>query len=250
MSTCGMGYEASAKYYDLFGEKPDLDYYISLGITYKKALEIGVGTGRVALELAKAGVDVWGIDSSPSMLQVAQSKITKQPQEVQNRITLLQEDMTHFNLKETFPCIYIPASGFSHCISTSDQVNCLKCVHNHLEDDGLFVFDLELPGTTYDNTLKLIDTKTTDHVVVCRWIASKLDSAKQIVDTTLIFEVYTNQRLTERIVETSTVSLIYKRELLLLLEKCNFHVENMYGDFEKSELITDQVVMEAKKVNQ
>ncbi|MGD2247400.1 MAG: class I SAM-dependent methyltransferase [Candidatus Methanofastidiosia archaeon] len=245
-----MGYEASAKYYDLFGEKPDLDYYISLGKIYKKALEIGVGTGRVALELAKKGVEVWGIDTSPSMLQVAKNKITKQPPEVQNRITLLQKDMTHFNLKETFSCIYIPASGLSHCISTSDQVNCLQCVHTHLEDDGLFAFDLVLPGTTYDNTLRLIDTKTTDQALICRWIANKVDSAEQILHTTLIFEVYKNQKLTERIIETSTVSLIYKRELLLLLEKCNFHVENIYGDFEKIESVTDQVVVEAKKVIQ
>lgn len=247
MNTWYMGYEASAKYYDLFGEKPDLDYYTSLGITYGKALEIGVGTARVALELAKAHIEVWGIDTSPSMLQIAKAKIAEQSLKIQKKITLLQKDMTHFELNETFPFIYMPASGLSHCITISDQVNCLQCVNNHLKDNGLFAFDVALLHGSYENKLKLVDTKHTDDVTICRWIANKSDPVEQLLYTTLIFEVYKNQKLTDRIVETFTVSLIYKRELELLLDICNFDIENIYGDFTKSTQVDDQIVVEARK---
>jgi hypothetical protein len=73
------------------------------------------------------------------------------------------------------------------------------------------------------------------------------DYTNQVLHTTLLIEVYENCNLLNRIYESSTVALIYKRELLLLLDKAGFTVENVYGDFEKSETITEQVVVEAKK---
>jgi len=60
-----MTYRLAAKFYDLFGSKNDLDFYRELALqTGNKALELGVGTGRVAIELAKAGITVMGIDKS------------------------------------------------------------------------------------------------------------------------------------------------------------------------------------------
>lgn len=241
-----MGYEASAHYYDLFGEKPDLEYYKTLGVTYGSALEVGVGTARVALVLAEAGVTVWGIDNSPEMLKIARKKIGEQPGTVQKRITVIEADMTDFTLSRTFPLVYMPSSGFSHCVTTKDQLACLTCVYNHLEPEGLFAFDLVLPGF-YDNTLKLINSKKVGTKQVLRWILNRPDYVNQVLHTTLLFEVYENHKLCERIYESSTVALIYKRELLLLLDKAHFTVKALYGDFQKSELITEQVIVEAKK---
>jgi len=60
-----MNYGPASKYYDLFGSKDDIGFYRELAIKHgRKALELGIGTGRVAIELAKAKVKVWGIDSS------------------------------------------------------------------------------------------------------------------------------------------------------------------------------------------
>ena len=243
-----MGYEKSAKYYDLFGEKPDIQYYKELGIKYSAALEIGVGTARVAVELAKAGVAVWGIDNSEEMLAVARKKVLQQPADVQKRITLVHADMTDFNLSKTFSFIYVPSSGLNHCITTEDQLNCLTCVYDHLEDCGLFVFDLELPSPDYKKALTLIEKEQVGDRMILRWISNDPDYTEQVLHTTLIFEEYHQQKLQERIVEMSTVSLIYKRELLLLLEKANFKVQKMYGDFQKSEQVTDLLVVEAGKL--
>lgn len=242
-----MGYEKSAQYYDLFGEKPDINYYKHLGKQYGAALEVGVGTARVALELAKAHIEVWGIDNCEQMLEVASQKISVQPAAVQKRISLITAEMTDFELSRTFPYIYLPSSGLSHCITTEDQLNCLKCIRNHLEKGGLFAFDLMLPGQSYNTALTLIDTKEVEGDVVRRWICHRPDFTNQLLHTTLVFEVYTQQELTKRIVESSTVSLIYKRELLLLLDKANFTVQHLCGDFSRSEQITDFLVVEAVK---
>lgn len=242
-----MGYEKSAEYYDLFGEKSDTDYYTTLAVPYGSALEIGVGTARVALELAKAGCEVWGIDNSEEMLKIARKKVLQLPEKVQEKIVLRHQDMTDFHLERKFPFIYVPSSGFSHCITTEDQLNCLNCVHDHLAEDGLFVFDLILPGRSYSGALTLIGKRKVGDEMILRWISHNPDYVNQRLYTTLIFEVYKNENLQKRIVESSTVSLIYKRELLLLLDKAHFDVIHQWGDFSRADTITDLLVVEAAK---
>ncbi len=242
-----MGYKKSAKYYDLFGEKSDIEYYRALGKKYGAALEIGVGTARVALELALAGVDVWGIDNSDDMLEIARTKLRKQPETIQKRVTLKEGDMTNFHLSRTFPFVYIPSSGFSHCLTTEDQLACLTCLYDHLERKGVLALDIHLPSPSYTNTLKLIDREKVGTKTVVRWMSTHPDYVNQSLETVLIFETYENQELTERIIESSRISLIYKRELFLLLEKAGFITENVYGDFYRSDKVTDLVVVEALK---
>lgn len=60
-----MTYRLAAKFYDLFGSKNDLRFYRELALqSGKRALELGVGTGRVAIPFAKAGITLVGIDNS------------------------------------------------------------------------------------------------------------------------------------------------------------------------------------------
>lgn len=53
-----MAYKDSARFYDLFASEDDVPYYKELGLQYGSALEVDVGTARVALELARASVEV------------------------------------------------------------------------------------------------------------------------------------------------------------------------------------------------
>ncbi|MBU7013826.1 MAG: class I SAM-dependent methyltransferase [Theionarchaea archaeon] len=242
-----MGYEASAQYYDLFGEKPDLEYYKQLAEKAGKALEIGVGTGRVALELAKVGVEVWGIDNSPAMLKIAEAKIKELPTHAQDKIKLVQADMISFDLCRKFPLAYMPSSTLSHCITTEDQVKALRCVHDHLQEDGIFAFDILLPSSRFDGALRPAGRQPMGDRTVMRWISNRSDPASQVLHTILIFEVYENNILIEKVMESSTVSLITRREVELLLEKANFEIETQFGDFSYSENITDLLVIQARK---
>lgn len=79
-----MTYRLAAKFYDLFGSKNDLRFYKELALqSGNKALELGVGTARVAISLAKAGITVVGVDNSVHML-----KITKESKAVTSRVIL------------------------------------------------------------------------------------------------------------------------------------------------------------------
>jgi ubiquinone/menaquinone biosynthesis C-methylase UbiE len=137
----------------LFGSKDDIKFYKELSLqSGNQALELGVGTARVAIALAKAGITVVGIDDSVYMLKVAKSKLAKESELIRSRVILERGDMRNFNLKRSFPFIYIPASTFDHNISVQDQNSALASIHKHLETGGIFAFDLE--QTTADKPQK------------------------------------------------------------------------------------------------
>jgi cyclopropane fatty-acyl-phospholipid synthase-like methyltransferase len=101
-----MTYRLAAKFYDLFGSKNDLEFYKELALqSGKKALELGVGTGRVTIYLAKAGITVVGIDNSVHMLRVAREKLIKESETIRRRVILKREDMRNFKLRQLFSFI-------------------------------------------------------------------------------------------------------------------------------------------------
>jgi len=243
-----MAYKDSASFYDLFASENDVFYYKELGLQYGSALEIGVGTARVALELAKAGVEVWGIDSSRHMLDEAKRKLEKEAAVVQKHVKLFEADMKNFNLDRTFPLIYIPSSTIQHCAKQVDQISCLKTINKHLPRNGLLAFNLILPSTTYNNNLRFIGKIKHGDLTIMRFISYQPNWQEQLLEVLLLFEIYKNGEMTKRIYDVSTIAMISKREIVLLLEKARFKIKNVYGDYNKSKRLVNQMVIEARKI--
>lgn len=243
-----MAYKDSAPFYDLFASENDVPYYKELGLQHRSALELGVGTARVALELAKTGVEVWGIDNSPHMLKEAKKKLKKEIMAVQKRVKLFEADMKHFNLNRTFPLVYIPSSTIQHCTKQEDQISCLKTINKHLSRDGLLSFNLILPSTTYNNNLRFIGKVKHNDITIMRFISYQPNRQEQLLEVLLLFEVYKNGEMTKRLYDASTIAMISKREIVLLLKKTGFKIENVYGDYNKSKKIVNQIVIEARKI--
>ena len=242
-----MAYKESAAFYDFFVSENDVSYYRELGLRCGSALEMGVGTARVALELARAGVEVWGIDNSPNMLKEAKKKIKKESDVVQTRVKLFEADMKNFNLSRTFPLVYIPSSTIQHCAKQKDQLSCLMTINKHLSKNGLLAFNLILPSATYNNSLRFIGKVTQNDITIMRFISYQPNMQEKLLEVLLLFEVYRNGEMTKRFFDSSVIGMISKLEMLLLLEKAGFRVENVYGDYNKSKTIVDQVVIEARK---
>ena len=243
-----LAYRESARFYDLFASENDVQYYKELGLKCGSALEIGVGTARVALELARAGVEVWGIDNSPQMLKEAKKKLQKESENVQSRVRLFESDMRSFSLDRTFPLAYIPSSTIQHCAMQEDQISCLKAINKHLSKNGLLAFNLILPSSTYNNCVRFIGKATDGNSTVMRFISYHPNWQEQLLEVLLLFEVYKSGVMTKRICDASTIAMIGKQEMLRLLKKTGFRVEKVYGDYNKSEKTVDQVVIEARRV--
>ena len=84
-------------------EKEDIPFWLNLAKQLKprNILEIGVGTGRIAIPLAKAGFEVVGLDLEESMLDVAREKTAKLPQETQNKLKFVRGDARYIDLGQT-----------------------------------------------------------------------------------------------------------------------------------------------------
>ena len=87
-----------------------MDFYVDLAKeTTGSVLELGCGTGRVLLPTARAGFDVTGIDLSEDMLEVLQTKLVDEPEDVQQRVRIVRADIRDFALGARFELVTVPA---------------------------------------------------------------------------------------------------------------------------------------------
>ena len=230
-----MNYGPASKYYDLFASKDDVAFYKELALEHgRKALELGVGTGRVAIELARAGVSVWGIDNSRYMLDVAREKLRDELLRVRDQVTLELGDMRDFRLEDKFPFAYISGSTFEHCLTEEDQRGCFGSLYNALERKGILALDVSQPRPGKPESSWWIDRRELGRNEVVRTIFSRLDPQTNIVSVNLFFEVYQDGKLVERYHEYGEARIFAKKELEDLLKKTGFEVDMVYGDFDRS----------------
>jgi cyclopropane fatty-acyl-phospholipid synthase-like methyltransferase len=231
-----MNYGPASKYYDLFASKDDIAFYKELSLKHgRKALELGVGTGRVAIELAKANVTVWGVDNSKYMLNVARQKLKKEKVSVRKRVTLKLGDMRNFRLKETFPFIYIASSTFEHCITEEDQKRCLISVYNALEGRGVLAFDIsQLHPEKPESSWWIDRSELGAEEEVIRTIFSRRNLQTNVVSLNLFFDVYRNGKLKERYYEYGEARISSKNDVGKLLKSVGFRIGGVYGNFDKS----------------
>lgn len=122
----------------------DVPFYVSEAVAWGgPVLEVGVGTGRVAVAIARSGVDVVGIDNSPSMLRKAGERVAVEP--LDGQVELVEADMRDFDLGRQFPLAILPYRVLAHALTTEEQVATLRAVRKHLSPGGRLVFNVVVP---------------------------------------------------------------------------------------------------------
>jgi SAM-dependent methyltransferase len=106
------------------------------------ALELGVGTGRVALPLQAAGVEVHGIDASEAMVARLRAKPGG------DRIQVTIGDFGDFSLDVRFTLAYVPFNTFFGLVTQDAQLACMRAVARHLKPEGVFVIEAFVPDPT------------------------------------------------------------------------------------------------------
>lgn len=148
-------YNTFAEFYDALTENVEyekrtdylLHLYGSLSDKKRRALDLACGTGSVALNLSKKGFDVIGLDLSAEMLSVADSK-------AQGSVKFFCGDMTDFLFEEKFDLCVCCLDSINHLADLSDVEKCFNCVYNALNNDGVFIFDV---NTVYKHNEILAD---------------------------------------------------------------------------------------------
>lgn len=108
-------------------------------------LELGVGTGRVALAIAKAGVHVVGVEPMSPMLEQARQRLDRLPRAARSRIELRQGDLMRLRLRRKFPLVIAPFNVWMHLYTREELERGFATVHHHLQPGGRFAFDVLLP---------------------------------------------------------------------------------------------------------
>ncbi len=103
-------------------------------------LDLGCGTGRMALELARRGHDMTGVDASPEMLDVARQRAEEEG--LSQGLLLLCQDMRSFELYGTVDVTVSCLDCINHLTRPTDLKKCFSLVHNYLSPEGLFIFDV------------------------------------------------------------------------------------------------------------
>ena len=143
-------YEALAAVYDaLMG---DVDYkriasfyeaaFRRAGLSPQLVLDLGCGTGKMTVELAGRGYDMIGVDGSAQML--SQAFLRKSEAEGAD-ILLLQQDLCELDLYGTVGAVISTLDCINYLTRDGDLDRCFSLVHNYLDPEGIFLFDVNTP---------------------------------------------------------------------------------------------------------
>ena len=109
------------------------------------ALELGIGTGRVAVPLAARGVEVHGVDASEAMVGKLRSKPGG------DGIPVTIGDFADVAIEGSYPLVYVVFNTFFALLTQEDQIRCFQGVAEHLTDDGGFLIQAFVPDLTLFN---------------------------------------------------------------------------------------------------
>lgn len=241
----GDGYASIAELYDhvaLYRDRPDVAFFTDAArASGPPVLEIGSGTGRVLLPVARAGVDIVGLDSSPSMLAVCRGLIEREPAAVRARIELVEGDMRSFDLGRTFTLATIPFRAFQHLATVEDQLACLAGIRRHLGAGGRLILDVFNPSIEalvqpvgQESAPDAEFTMPDGRRVTRRYCITSRDRARQLNHVELIYYVTYPGGRAERLVHSFPMRYLFRFEGEHLLVRAGFEIEHLYSGYDKS----------------
>jgi SAM-dependent methyltransferase len=140
-------YDAIAGLYDPWSRSvtEDVDFYVAQARkSGGPVVELGVGTGRIAVPVAEAGVRVIGIDDSEGMLAVCRERAERAG--VADLVDLRVGDLRRPPVEERAPLVTCPFRALLHLDSDEERLAALRAIHRLLLPGGRFVFDVFAPS--------------------------------------------------------------------------------------------------------
>ena len=222
--------------YEYRRRRTDLAFYRELAKRRNatRILDLGAGSGRLAIPLARDGRQVTALDQSRPMLDRLRGK--KLPPSVARRITTVEADLCTFDLGgEKFPLAVAAFNVLEHLYTRGEVDACLRRVAAHLEPGGAFAFDVQLPDLEWlirDPEKRWAKTRFTDPTTRREMFYSTnhvYDPISQIVMIRLYYDPVDGKGKS-RVVSLSQRKF-FPAELEALVAHADFQVSARYGDF-------------------
>ena len=231
-----MTFDPIARFYDLDDGRLSEDIPLYLGFAAKTGsplLDLGIGSARLALPLARAGFTVTGIDISAPMLALARERIMRAGLDAAIRLVHTDFTAPELDADGDFGLAYCGYNAFLHLIETDAQLRALRAWRALLRPGGLLVIDVENPQLEALASLSgellheetLVDGATGDEIE--KYTAAWVDLTDQIL------YLQREYHWQEQAYRTSfQVRILFQRELALLLHCAGYDNLRFYGDYQ------------------
>ena len=230
------GYDAIASVYDKLNAELDYkgwaDFFESCFDRYLEKrpeiiLDLACGTGRMTRILADRGYDMIGVDGSEAMLSEAYMQGGE-------GILYLLQDMREFELYGTVGATVCCLDSLNYLLDPKDIRQTLSLVHNYLDPDGLFIFDVNTPykfENIYGNEAYILEDEDENGAVYCGW-QNEYDKDSRICDFYLSLFSETENGSYIRSDEHQRERCYSEEELKKLLAETGFELLGIYEDFQ------------------
>ncbi|MFJ1542169.1 class I SAM-dependent methyltransferase [Micromonospora chalcea] len=217
--------ERLAGVYDLMYPHIEIDTAATLDLVERlrpapaRVLELGVGTGRIAIPLAERGYEVHGIDGSAAMLEQLARK------DPDSRVTTQLADFTGTTTGREHDLILVVLNTFFSAVTREQQISCLRGVHKQLAPAGRFVIEVFEPAPFHGLTQPTTSVRHLGANAVMLDVVS-VDRSHQLM-------VGVHTILDGGVPETvqHIIRYVFPSELDLLAELCGLKLVDRWGDF-------------------
>jgi len=202
---------AVARFYDLDREPlADLPFYVSrIPSANARVLELGCGTGRITLPLAKHCGFIQGIELSEAMLEICRAKLRERPA-LAGKVAVELGDITKYDFGATFDLIIAPYRVLQNLETDEEVAGLLRCMRTHLAPGGtciLNVFNLRYPNAealidAWSQQVEGLDWEdvTDTRMVTCHYRKGKVRARPLIIYPDLVYRVREGAKLLEEVV--------------------------------------------------
>lgn len=221
-------YDAIASIYDPWSRSvtEDIGFYVDEALeSGGPVVELAVGTGRIAVPIAQAGVRVIGVDQSPGMLAVARALAREKG--VEPLLDLRLGDLREPPVDDVVPLVICPFRSLLHLPDEEEKLRGLRAAHGLLAPGGRLVFDVFTPSAE--------DIADTQGIWLEReeGIFERADWDES--SRTLTLSVRGGEAAT-----TMTLHWLSPPEWRRLLDRAGFDVVELYGWFDRRPFLGDE----------
>jgi len=205
-------------------------------------LELGAGTGRVTLPIARQGIDIVGLDNAAPMLDIARANSAGL-----DNVQWVQADMANFELNQRFGLVIIPFRSFLLLTTVAQQLSCLRTLHRHLVDGGrlaLNFFNPDIAIIAAGLERRDLWERATPAPHHERWSRRRYDTAAQELQQDDIEHELTDEgAIITRIERNLRLRYVFRYEMQHLLSVTGFTVDSLYGWFDRRDFTSDSAEM-------
>jgi SAM-dependent methyltransferase len=220
-------YGKSARFYDLFDRKENVELFSHYAVPTGEVLDIGAGTGRIAIPLAERGVRLVCVEPSQAMRREFECKLAGRP-DLAGQIRLVAGDARSFRVDGVFGCALLSGT-FDHFLDAEERLESLLNINSHLTNGGILVFDLFL-GLMRDAPLSPAGKVNVGEREIRRFAGAKvLPGGKQ--EVILVYEVCRGGEVVDRIEERGLVGVTSRESVEQLLGQTGFEIRHEWGDY-------------------